>query len=414
MIDAANSNGRRHLEVPTIGGVRATRIVANVSERTVMNLASNPLTRNAPRGDCPHTFGRTRPFPSVETTAMSRHTRPDASRIETQPLLPDLLPDDPPNTSERSPSAAMQRVLALAARVAPVDSTVLISGESGVGKERLARWLHDASRRARRDFVAVNCGAFADTLLESELFGYARGAFTGAVDDRPGLFEAAHGGTLFLDEIGEVSAAMQVRLLRVLQEREVRRVGETRCRPVDVRLIAATNRDLPDEVRRQRFREDLYYRLRVVELYIPPLRQRPADLRALAHDLLIHAASRLGRSIAGYTPPALDRILAYTWPGNIRELEHAIECACVVACGSEIDLEDLPESVRGGDGTLTEAGRLAFADRARLYIQAVIARHGGDRRRAAVELGISISTLKRRLRAPTKRHASANRTEGQV
>jgi transcriptional regulator with PAS, ATPase and Fis domain len=307
----------------------------------------------------------------------------------------------------------MERVLALATRVAPFDSTVLISGESGVGKERLARRLHQGSRRARGPFVAMNCGAFADALLESELFGHVRGAFTGAVDDRAGLFEAAHGGTLFLDEVGDMSPAMQVRLLRVLQEREVRRVGETRTRSVDVRLIAATNRCLPDEVQHDRFREDLYYRLCVVDLYIPPLRQRPEDLRVLADEFVAQAASRLGRRITGYTPRALECVLAYTWPGNIRELEHAIESACVVASSDVIDREDLPESVRGVD-ELTAAGRVALAERERLFVQAVIARHHGDRRRAALELGISLSTLKRRLRPPSGARAPAHRAEGQI
>jgi transcriptional regulator with PAS, ATPase and Fis domain len=189
----------------------------------------------------------------------------------------------PSPTDERGPqSAAMRRVMAVATRVAPLDSTVLITGESGVGKERLARWLHDASPRARGPFVAVNCGALADTLLESELFGHVRGAFTGAVQDRRGVFEAAHRGTLFLDEIGEVSPAMQVKLLRVIQERQVTRVGETKPRSVDVRLIAATNRDLEQEVAHHRFRRDLYYRLRVIDLHVPPLRDRPDELLALA------------------------------------------------------------------------------------------------------------------------------------
>src|SRR2546427_6228023 len=179
-------------------------------------------------------------------------------------------------------SPAMRRLMTMAARVAPLDSTVLITGESGVGKERLARWLHDASHRAGRRFVAVNCGAFADALLESELFGHVRGAFTGAVHDRLGVFETAEGGTLFLDEIGDVSPAMQLKLLRVIQEREVTRLGETKARPVDVRLIAATNRDLRDEVAHQRFRRDLYYRLMVIDLQVPPLRERPEELLVLA------------------------------------------------------------------------------------------------------------------------------------
>lgn len=312
-------------------------------------------------------------------------------------------PPDPPSirlpdeTRSGPQSPAMRRVLHVAARVAPLDLTVLISGESGVGKERLARWLHQASPRVTHPFVAVNCGAFPDTLLESELFGHARGAFTGAVGDRRGVFEAAQGGTLFLDEIGEVSPAMQIRLLRVLQEREVRRVGETKARPVDVRLIAATNRDLLAEIAQQRFRLDLYYRLRVVDLCVPPLRERPEELLGLAHELLARTAARFRRPVVGYTPQALDRVLAYQWPGNIRELEHSIERACALAPGSEIDVEDLPDVVRGTRGDAPRVGHL-LVSREVAYIRAVLDRHQGHRARAAGELGISLSTLKRRLR----------------
>jgi transcriptional regulator with PAS, ATPase and Fis domain len=292
----------------------------------------------------------------------------------------------------------MARLMALAARVAPLDSTILISGESGVGKERLARWLHQASMRTRGPFMAVNCGAFADTILESELFGHARGAFTGAVQDRLGVFEAAAGGTLFLDEVGEVSPAMQVKLLRVIQEREVIRLGETRTRRVDVRLIAATNRDLLDEVAQGRFRRDLYYRLRVIDLHVPPLRERLDELLGLAQEILAQTAVRLRRPVVGYTARALACLLDYSWPGNIRELEHAVERACAVATGPEIDVEDLPDAVRAAVGVQASTSRRPLEVRALAYIRAVLARHGGHRRRAAAELGISLSTLKRRLR----------------
>jgi transcriptional regulator with PAS, ATPase and Fis domain len=263
----------------------------------------------------------------------------------------------------------MRQVLALAQRVAPLDSTVLITGESGVGKEGLARLLHDASRRSRGPFIAVNCGAFADTLIESELFGHARGAFTGAVQDRPGLFEAAHGGTLFLDEVGELSLPIQVKLLRVIQEREVVRLGERKTRAVDLRLIAATNRPLADEVGQGRFRQDLYYRLHVIHLNIPPLRQRLDEVLGLASDLLVDTAKRLGRPMAGYMPTAIECLLEYPWPGNIRELQHAIEHACAVATGPLIDVEDLPEAVRGH--RLAAAGRRQrpLIDRERAYIR---------------------------------------------
>jgi transcriptional regulator with PAS, ATPase and Fis domain len=294
----------------------------------------------------------------------------------------------------------MRQVLALAQRVAPLDSTVLITGESGVGKERLARSLHGGSRRSQGPFVAVNCGAFADTLIESELFGHARGAFTGAVHERPGLFEDAHRGTLFLDEVGELSLSTQVKLLRVIQEREVVRLGERKPRAVDVRLIAATNRRLEDEVEQERFRRDLYYRLHVIHLHIPPLRQRLDEVPTLARDLLVETTTRLGRSVAGYTPTAGERLLDYAWPGNIRELQHAIEHACAVASGPLIDIEDLPDAIRGYRGAAASGTRRPLIERERAYIRAVLDRVGGNRRRAAEELGISLSTLKRRLRTP--------------
>ena len=301
-----------------------------------------------------------------------------------------------------APSASMRQVLALAQKVAPLNSTVLITGESGVGKERLARSLHDASRRSRGPFIAVNCGAFADTLIESELFGHARGAFTGAVQDRPGLFETAHGGTLFLDEIGELTLPIQVKLLRVIQEREVVRLGERKPRSIDLRLIAATNRSLGNEVDQGRFRRDLYYRLHVIHLHIPPLRERLDEVLGLARDLLVETAARLGRPMAGYTSAATERLLEYPWPGNIRELQHAIERACAVATGPLIDVEDLPEAVRGQRLALAGGRRQPLVDRERAYIRAVLDRVGGNRQRAAEELGISLSTLKRRLRSPRR------------
>jgi transcriptional regulator with PAS, ATPase and Fis domain len=294
----------------------------------------------------------------------------------------------------------MLRLFNVAARVATVDSTVLITGETGVGKERLARWLHESSPRAGRRFLAVNCGAFAEQLLESELFGYARGAFTGALNERAGLIEAADRGTLFLDEIGETSPAMQTRLLRVVQEREIRRLGENGVRTVNVRIVAATNRELEREVAEHRFRADLWYRLRVIELRIPPLRERPEDVRTIALDLLHRVSARLQRSVSGFTPRAMERIAAYAWPGNVRELEHAVEHACALADHAEIDLEDLPDAVRG-PAVPPEAVRDILGDREREYIRAVVQRHHGRRRLAADELGISLSTLNRRLRGPS-------------
>jgi two-component system, NtrC family, response regulator HydG len=296
-------------------------------------------------------------------------------------------------------SPAMRHLMALAARVAPLDSTVLITGESGVGKERLARWLHGASRRAHGPFVAVNCGAFADTLLESELFGHARGAFTGAAMDRPGLFEAANMGTLLLDEIGDVSPGIQVKLLRALQEREIRRVGENQSRAVDVRVIAATNRDLAEGLANGGFRKDLYYRLKVVELHLPPLRNRREDILPLARVLLADAALRLKRPITGLSPKAADLLLRYGWPGNVRELENVMERAVALAQVSRTEVEDLPEEVQSAVPIPSISGRVKVLDEVeREYILAVLELNGGNQTKTAGQLGIGLATLHRKLK----------------
>ncbi len=297
-------------------------------------------------------------------------------------------------------SDAMKRVLDLAERVARVESTALITGESGVGKERIARLIHDASPRASRPFVAVNCGAVTETLLESELFGHARGAFTGADRDRPGLFEAAEGGTLFLDEVGEISPAMQVKLLRALQEREIRRVGENRPRRVDVRVVAATNRSLAGEVAAGRFRQDLYYRLRVIELRVPPLRDRPEDVLPLARAFLAEIARRMGRKVVGFTPRAADQLLRHAWPGNVREVQNAVEHAVALAPEGRVDVDDLPEELRAAMPRPRPVGRTRpLAEVEREYILAAVEGAGGNRTRAAEELGIGLATLKRKLKA---------------
>jgi two-component system response regulator HydG len=297
-------------------------------------------------------------------------------------------------------SEGMQKVLELARRVARVDSTVLIAGESGVGKERVARLIHDESPRASRPFVAINCAAVTETLLESELFGHAKGSFTGATGDRAGLFEAAHGGTLLLDEVGEVPPPMQAKLLRVLQEREVRRVGENKSRAVDVRVLAATNRDLGAEVEAGRFRKDLYYRLRVVELRIPPLRERRDDILPLARQFLGTAIERAKRKMCGMAPKAADQLVRYDWPGNVRELENAIERAVALATGTQIQTEDLPEEVRVALPTVYTVGRARTLEEVeRDYILAVLQKNGGNRTRAAQQLKIGIATLHRKIRA---------------
>lgn len=298
-------------------------------------------------------------------------------------------------------SSTMRQVVDLARRVAKVDATVLITGESGSGKERIARLVHDASTRASGPFVAVNCGAITETLLESELFGHARGAFTGATNARPGLFEAAHNGTLLLDEVGEVSPSMQVKLLRALQEREIRRVGENTSRKVDVRILAATNRDLAVGVAGGTFRQDLYYRLKVVELHVPALRDRRDDVLPLARVFLEDAAQRMKRSMAGIAPEAAERLLHFSWPGNVRELENAMERAVALARSDRVELDDLPDELREvvHDVAVSAGSALRSLDAVEQdYILAALERNGGNQTRTAEQLEIGSATLYRKLK----------------
>jgi len=296
-------------------------------------------------------------------------------------------------------SPEMQRVVELARRAGRVDTTVLVTGESGVGKERVARLLHESSPRGRRAFLAINCGAISESLMESELFGHARGAFSGASQERVGLFEAAQGGTLFLDEVGELALDSQVKLLRVLQERRIRRVGDNLSRPIDVRLVAATNRDLAAEVRAGRFRRDLYYRLKVIELEIAPLRERRADILPLARRELLALALKHRMKVTGLTPAAADQLLRYSWPGNVRELHNAIERAIVVTGESRIGLADLPEEVRQAQSPEAAPNTsLSLAEAERRHILAVLEAQGGHRGRSAALLGIGPATLYRKLK----------------
>jgi len=296
-------------------------------------------------------------------------------------------------------SSAMCRLVDIARRIAAVDSTVLITGETGTGKERIARFVHNESARSPGPFIAVNCGAIPETLLESELFGHVRGAFTGAVQDRIGFFEAAIGGTLLLDEIGEVSLAIQVKLLRALQEREVRRVGENRSRPFDVRVIAATNSELVKDIEDGRFRKDLYYRLNIVELHVPPLRDRREDILPLARILLAEAAERLKRKLTGLSPRAADQLVRYDWPGNVRELENAMERAVALARSERCELEDLPEEVRQAiPGPLINGSVKSLDEIEKDYILEVLEKNHGNKTHTAAILGIGTATLYRKLK----------------
>jgi two-component system, NtrC family, response regulator HydG len=337
---------------------------------------------------------------SLSRVTQTLKTAEDKLRTHRQALVR-VVPDVDESSGIIAKSQAMRQVVDLARRVAKVDANVLISGESGVGKERIARLVHDESTRAAGPFIAVNCGAITESLLESELFGHKRGAFTGAVSDRPGLFEAANLGTLLLDEIGEVSPGMQVKLLRVLQEREVRRVGENETRPVNVRILAATNRDLAHEVDQGSFRQDLYYRLKVVELHVPSLRDRRSDILALARLLLASASLRMAREISGLTPSAADQLLRYKWPGNVRELENAMERAVALALGDRLGLDDLPEEIRQAvPMPVPSAGTVQpLKEIEKGYIIAALEANGGNQTLTAKQLQIGTATLYRKLKS---------------
>jgi two-component system response regulator HydG len=299
-------------------------------------------------------------------------------------------------------SRRMEEVRHFIGVVGPSQSAVLIQGESGTGKELAARALHRASPRADGPFLALNCGALPAQLLESELFGYEKGAFTGAAAAKPGQLELAHGGTLFLDEIGECAPELQVRLLRVLQEREVQRLGGTRRTPVDFRLVAATNRRLEDEVKSGRFREDLYYRINVIAMTMPALRERPEDVPVLAALFLDRAARREGRALDGISAAALERLAAHDWPGNVRELANAVERGVVVARGPLLEAGDLPPHLRAAAAAaapLDVAGAdLPLATVERAVVAAAMERHGGNKSQVARVLGISRKLLYSKLR----------------
>ncbi|MEX2570113.1 MAG: sigma-54 dependent transcriptional regulator [Gemmatimonadota bacterium] len=298
-------------------------------------------------------------------------------------------------------SRGFNDVVNLAETVAPTDSTLLISGESGTGKEVVARYVHNLSDRAGGPFVSINCGALPENLLESELFGHIKGAFTGAVRDKDGLFVAARAGTFFLDEVGEMTPAIQVKLLRVLQEREVVPVGATEPIKVDVRIIAATNRDLEEDIRRGRFRSDLYYRLNVIMLHLPPLRERLDDVPILAEHLLARFAASRGKEPPRLSPEASATLQAYDWPGNVRELENALERAAVLSTDGEISAEALPARLTSEKSQplvtdkLPPNPPLEIIERA--YILWVLQAEGGNKTKAAEVLGIDPSTLYRKL-----------------
>lgn len=345
-----------------------------------------------------------KPFANDELLAIcDRAAEARSLRVENRRLKKEIKRRDrPANGRPTGVAPIFIEVLELAETVAVTDSTVLISGESGTGKEIVARYIHTLSERSDGPFMSINCGALPESLLESELFGHVKGSFTGAVKDKDGLLVAAGAGTFFLDEIGEMSASTQVKLLRAIQEREVIPVGSTKAIPVDVRIVAATNRHLEDEITRGGFRSDLYYRLNVIQLRLPPLRERREDISLLAGYFLERAGtSANGEGHYTLSEEAMTALVEYDWPGNVRELENALERAVVVSKRSEIALDALPERVRE-----VPPSRLVARDLSpnptmdvveRAYILWVLQAEGGNKTKAAEVLGIDPSTLYRKL-----------------
>ncbi|HEY5042505.1 MAG TPA: sigma-54 dependent transcriptional regulator [Verrucomicrobiae bacterium] len=298
-------------------------------------------------------------------------------------------------------SAAMAEIFEIVQQVAPTRATVLVLGESGTGKELIAKALHQLSPRAKQPFVTVHCAALAPTLLESELFGHEKGAFTGAYERRIGRFELAQGGTLFLDEIGEIDATIQVKLLRFLGERTFERVGANKTLSADVRLVAATNKNLEELVKTGKFREDLFFRLRVVEIELPPLRERTGDIPLLAQSFLREFATENNKPVNDFTADALEALMNFSWPGNVRELRTAIEHAVVLCRGERITLRDLPPSVRGGgslnDAKLLQGKALTVKDAEKQLIVRALKETDGNRTHAAQKIGMSRRTFHRKL-----------------
>ena len=344
-----------------------------------------------------------KPFSNDElVTILRRACEFRQVRVENKQLKQEIRRRD--KTAVARPIGKSKRfleLLKLAEHVSPTESTVLIQGESGTGKEVVARYIHNLSNRADGPFLSINCGALPENLLESELFGHVKGSFTGAVRDKQGLFAAARGGSFFLDEVGEMPPSLQVKLLRVLQEREAIPVGATEAIPVDVRIIAATNRDLEEEIRRGNFRSDLFYRLNVIALNLPTLRERRDDLLLLLEAFLQTMAQEAGVEPKALASEALDAVMVYEWPGNVRELENALEHAVVLSRGNLIEAGALPERItrRRKEPLVAERSyrnpTLEVIERA--YIMWVLQAEGGNKTRAAEVLGIDPSTLYRKL-----------------
>jgi Nif-specific regulatory protein len=376
--------GQRAMAVAlSIRGAVAGAIVVQFPERESANMAEHRDTLSA--------------IATLAVAALETARQVEQLQVENAQLLERLGTDESGVVGQ---SQAIARLKQMIARVAPLDTSVLILGESGTGKELVARALQRQSQRAAKPFIAINCAALTETLLESELFGHEKGAFTGAVAQKKGKLELGEGGTIFLDEIGELAAPLQAKMLRVLQQREFERVGGTVTHKLDVRLIAATNRDLAAEARRGAFREDLYHRLNVVALKVPPLRDRVDDIPALARHFLERACARCHRRVTAISPEAEQYLLSYAWPGNVRELENAIERAVVLGESETVLPEDLPETVLEAAPMPSRPGALqdSVTENKRRLIMAAWQQSGGDHNLAAQKLNIHPNSLRRLLR----------------
>src|SRR5881296_516404 len=391
------------LKMPGLSGIELLRAVkAIASEVDVILLTAFGTVEEAVKAMKEGAYDfLTKPFQRAQLLRLIRQALERRDLIQQNRALQQRLDDLLQQGAVIGSSPAFRRMMTLVEQVADSSATVLIQGESGAGKELVASTIHRSSPRSRGPFVAVNCAALPETLLESELFGYEKGAFTGAAGRKEGRFELANGGTLFLDEVADLSLVTQPKILRVLQEGEFERLGGTRTIQVDVRIVAATNQDLTEMVREKRFREDLYYRLNVITVRVPPLRERHEDIRLLAQHYLRVYAAKNGRKLEGLSNEALERLESYAWPGNVRELENLIERTVLLARKDRIDAEDLPEEVAGvkrppRDAILELVGTPLTEIEQRL-LDETLRITGGNKTQAAKLLGIDVRTVARKL-----------------
>jgi DNA-binding NtrC family response regulator len=385
------------LKMPGIGGMEALRrIHESGASAEVVILTGHPDVESAIQAMKLGAYDYlTKPFRLSEVEEVIRRAAEKRHVQQENVALRRMVAQREPAPVLVGQSQAISAVLATVRRIAGSDASVIIQGESGTGKGLVARAIHEASPRARGPFLVINCSGFQDPLLESELFGHEKGAFTGATSMKQGLFEVAHGGTLLLDEVGDMSPAMQGKLLQVLDTREIRRVGGTRVHRVDARIIAATNKDLAQEVRAGRFREDLYYRLNVVNLALPPLRERTEDILLLV-DHFLRQFRIPGQPTKTVSPEALQLLGEYSWPGNVRELANTIERLMILAPGEVIGPDDLPSNIRMPPGTVP--GPRSLAEMERLHLMRVLRETGGKKMRAARLLGIDLKTLNSKIK----------------